>query len=171
MLKTVHNVFTSAQSGSGQFYACKLIYFTRISCFELHLFNGGWFHNFYIPLISNVFIIVDHLFRGQISCPPAAWLFQVQQLLPWISQCNLLQWRLQKPETKVTIVSLDCHVPGSLIGTVEQDCHSSNSSDAFGQGSRWHLSCMNLGISFPYEIIVYSVLKHNNTSRKHTISW
>ena len=31
-------------------------------------------------------------------------------------------------------------------------------------------SCMNLSVSCPYEIIVYSVLKRINTTRMHTIS-
>ena len=31
--------------------------------------------------------------------------------------------------------------------------------------------CTNLSVSCPYEIIVYSVLKHINTARMHTISW
>ena len=31
-------------------------------------------------------------------------------------------------------------------------------------------TCMNLSISCPYEVIVYSVRKHSNTARMHTIS-
>ena len=31
-------------------------------------------------------------------------------------------------------------------------------------------TCTNLSVSCPYEIIVYSVLKHINTARMHTIS-
>ena len=31
-------------------------------------------------------------------------------------------------------------------------------------------TCTNISVSCPYEIIVYSVLKHINTARMHTIS-
>ena len=31
-------------------------------------------------------------------------------------------------------------------------------------------TCTNLSVSCPYEIIIYSVLKHINTARMHTIS-
>ena len=39
--------------------------------------------------------------------------------------------------------------------------------EAFGLS---RVTCTNLSVSCPYEIIVYSVIKHINTARMHTIS-
>ena len=117
---------------------------------------------------SGLFTSLSHLFRVE-DALVSGILWAYPDIHSWC--CLMMASR------RACLVGLNT---ASLVMSARHDIQTDLTTLPYKQQLRWlrtrkplayrESTCTNLSVSCPYEIIVYSVLKHINTTRMHTIS-